>query len=131
MHRQGRDVLGAVPLPDPLGEVVEEFTIAPGTARSYTVAKGQYIQIIDVAGRQCSDFVAFNRDALDRGIEQELDPTVTRTLGGRAYPGPGLHSRFFDRDMPPLLELVQDPVGRHDPFGLPCASVLLIRFAGM
>ena len=122
VHRQSSHTLSAVPLPDPLGEVVDEFTIAPGTARSYAVAKGQYIQIIDVAGRQCSDFVAFNRRALERGIEQELDPTVTRTLGGRAYPGPGLHSRFFDRDMQPMLELVQDTVGRHDTFGLACAA---------
>lgn len=122
VHRQGNHLLSAPPLPEPLGEVVDEFTIAPGTARSYTVAKGQYIQIIDVAGRQCSDFVAFNRQALERGIEQELDPTVTRTLGGRAYPGPGLHSRFFDRDMQPMLELVQDTVGRHDTFGLACAA---------
>ena len=122
VHRQGSRILTAVPLPDPLGEVVDEFTIAPGTARSYTVAKGQYIQVIDVAGRQCSDFVAFNRRALDRGFEQELDPTVTRTLGGRAYPGPGLHSRFFDREMQPVLELVQDTVGRHDTFGLACAA---------
>lgn len=122
VQRHGRDVLSAPPLPEPLGEVVDEFTIAPGTARSYTVAKGQYIQIIDVAGRQCSDFVAFNRQALERGIEQELDPTVTRTLGGRAYPGPGLHSRFFDREMQPMLELVQDTVGRHDTFGLACAA---------
>jgi len=122
VQRHGRHALDAPPLPEPLGEVVDEFTIAPGTARSYTVAKGQYIQIIDVAGRQCSDFVAFNRRALERGIEQELDPTVTRTLGGRAYPGPGLHSRFFDRDMQPMLELVQDTVGRHDTFGLACAA---------
>ena len=122
VHRSGSRILSAVPLPEPLGEVVDEFTIAPGTARSYTVAKGQYIQVIDVAGRQCSDFVAFNRRALDRGTEQELDPTVTRTLGGRAYPGPGLHSRFFDRDMQPVLELVQDTVGRHDTFGLACAA---------
>jgi aminomethyltransferase len=122
VHRSGSRILTAVPLPEPLGEVVDEFTIAPGTARSYTVAKGQTIQVIDVAGRQCSDFVAFNRRALDRGIEQELDPTVTRTLGGRAYPGPGLHSRFFDREMQPVLELVQDTVGRHDTFGLACAA---------
>lgn len=122
VHRQGSRILTAVPLPEPLGEVVDEFTIAPGSARSYTVAKGQTIQVIDVAGRQCSDFVAFNRRALDRGFEQELDPTVTRTLGGRAYPGPGLHSRFFDREMQPVLELVQDTVGRHDTFGLACAA---------
>ena len=122
IHRHQTQILRAPALPGPLGEVVDEFTIAPGTARSYSVQPGQYIQVIDVAGRQCSDFVAFNRRALERGIEHELDPTVTRTLSNRAYPGPGLYSRFYDRQMQPMLEVIQDTVGRHDTFGLACAA---------
>lgn len=114
--------LWAPPLPEPLGEVIDEFTITPGTARDYTVAAGQYIQILDVAGRQCSDFVALNRRALDTGREIDLDPTVTRTLNGNAYPGPGLFSRFYDRDMQPMLEVVRDTVGRHDTFALACTA---------
>lgn len=107
-------------LPEPLGELVDEFTIAPGTAHSYQVAAGQYLQVIDVAGRQCSDFVAFNRRALDRGQTLDLDPTVTRTLNNSAYPAPGLFSKFFDRNMQPMLEVVRDTVGRHDTFALAC-----------
>ncbi|MEO1623377.1 MAG: hypothetical protein AAFU53_20410, partial [Cyanobacteria bacterium J06632_3] len=38
----------------PLGTVVAEYRIAPGEAITYTVAHGQYIQIIDVCGSQCS-----------------------------------------------------------------------------
>ncbi|WAE54223.1 DUF1989 domain-containing protein [Stutzerimonas frequens] len=109
-------------LPTPLGELVDEFTIRPGTARDYEVGAGQYIQVIDVAGRQCSDFVAFDRRGLDAGREIDLDPTVTRTLNGNAYPGPGLFSRFFDRDMQPMLEVVRDTVGRHDTFALACTA---------
>lgn len=109
-------------LPAPLGEVIDEFTISPGTARDYTVAAGQYIQVLDVAGRQCSDFIAFNRRGLDRGREIDLDPTVTRTLNGNAYPGPGLFSKFFDRDLQPMLEVVRDTVGRHDTFALACSA---------
>ena len=109
-------------LPEPLGEVIDEFTLAPGTARDYCVAPGQYIQVLDVAGRQCSDFVALDRRGLDAGREIELDPTVTRTLNGSAYPGPGLFSRFYDRQMRPMLEVVRDTVGRHDTFGLACAA---------
>ena len=109
-------------LPAPLGELVDEFTISPGTARDYQVTAGQFIQVIDVAGRQCSDFVAFDRRALDSGREIDLDPTVTRTLNGNAYPGPGLFSKFFDRDMQPMLEVVRDTVGRHDTFALACTS---------
>lgn len=109
-------------LPEPLGDVLDEFTLRAGTARSYTVAKGQYIQVLDVAGRQCSDFVALDRRALDRGVELDLDQTVTRTLNGSAYPAPGLFSKFFDRHMQPMLEVVQDTVGRHDSFALACAA---------
>ncbi|HEY0285412.1 MAG TPA: DUF1989 domain-containing protein [Pseudomonas sp.] len=109
-------------LPEPLGDLLDEFTIHPGTAHSYTVGKGQYVQVLDVAGRQCSDFVAFNRRALDRGQELDLDQTVTRTLNGSAYPTPGLFSKFFDRQMQPMLEVVRDTVGRHDSFALACAA---------
>ncbi|PUB40821.1 aminomethyltransferase [Pseudomonas sp. GV047] len=109
-------------LPEPLGEVLDEFTLRAGTAHGYTVAKGQYIQVLDVAGRQCSDFVALDRRALDRGVELDLDQTVTRTLNGSAYPAPGLFSKFFDRHMQPMLEVVQDTVGRHDSFALACAA---------
>ncbi|MBU1330932.1 MAG: aminomethyltransferase family protein [Gammaproteobacteria bacterium] len=109
-------------LPTPLGEVLDEFTITPGTARDYCVGAGQYIQVIDVAGRQCSDFVAFDRRGLDAGREIDLDPTVTRTLNGNAYPGPGLFSKFFDRNLQPMLEVVRDTVGRHDTFALACTA---------
>jgi aminomethyltransferase len=109
-------------LPEPLGELLDEFTIRPGSARAYPVAAGQYMQVIDVAGRQCSDFVAFDRRGLDAGHEIDLDPTVTRTLNGSAWPGPGLFSRFFDRNMQPMLEVVRDTVGRHDTFALACTA---------
>ena len=110
------------PLPEPLGEPLQEFTVRAGTAHSYTVRQGQYIQVLDVAGRQCSDFVALNHRALDRRQELDLDQTVTRTLNGNAYPAPGLFAKFFDRQMQPMLEVVRDTVGRHDSFALACAA---------
>ena len=81
---------------------------------------GEYIQIIDVRGKQCSDFLAFNADKLQRGIERGLDATTTRSLMGSAHPQPGLYRKSFDADMDPLTELVQDTVGRHDNFALAC-----------
>lgn len=122
VHRANPRQVLAPPLPVPLGEVLDEFTIRPGTANAYTVAAGQYIQVLDVAGRQCSDFVAFDRRGLDAGREIDLDPTVTRTLNGNAYPGPGLYSRFYDRDLQPMLEVLRDTVGRHDTFALACTA---------
>jgi aminomethyltransferase len=122
IHRANPRQALAPPLPAPLGEVVDEFTIHPGSAKAYTVATGQYIQALDVAGRQCSDFVAFDHRALDAHREVDLDPTVTRTLNGNAYPGPGLYSRFYNRDLQPMLEVVRDTVGRHDTFALACTA---------
>jgi aminomethyltransferase len=107
-------------LPDPLAEPRYEFRIAAGTAHAYEVAEGEYIQIVDIEGRECSDFQAFNARQLQKGIERDIDPTATRTLMGAAYPLPGLHSKYWDNDLQPTLELIQDTVGRHDTFGFAC-----------
>ena len=109
-------------LPRPLGRVREEWLVKRGTAKAYKVEKGQFIQIIDVEGQQCSDFMAMRSDALDRGLERYIDSTVSRTMARGAYPMPGLHDKFFDQDMRPLLAVRQDTVGRHDTFALACTA---------
>ncbi len=110
------------PLPEPLGPVQEEFRIPRATAKAYTVRKGEYIQIIDVEGRQCSDFMAMNTAALADGRERYIDSTVSRSLTVGAYPQPGLHDKFYDQDMQPLLAVIQDTAGRHDTFALACTE---------
>jgi aminomethyltransferase len=109
-------------LPEPLAEPRLDFRVGSASALDYEVKAGEYIQVIDVAGRQCSDFLAFDRRRLDRGAAAGLDATTTRTLTGVAYPGPGLHSKFFDRHMQPLVEVIRDTVGRHDTFNLACTA---------
>jgi aminomethyltransferase len=109
-------------LPEPLADPVQDMRIHAGTASAYLVRAGEYIQVIDVAGRQCTDFQAFSARKLDKGLECALDATVTRTLLGRSYPVPGLPSKAFDRDFEPLVEIVQDTVGRHDAFATACNS---------
>ena len=110
------------PLPAPLADPRLEVHIDKATAASYEVKAGEFIQIIDVDGRECSDFQAFHRADLDRGLERELDATTTRSIMGAAYPGPGLFSKFFDVDQRPLVEVIRDTVGRHDTFGLACTA---------
>ena len=109
-------------LPPPLAEPRLDLRIDAATAHSYEVRAGEYIQVIDVQGKQCSDFLAFGRAKLERGAERGLDATVTRTLMGNAYPQPGLFGKFYDLDMDPLVEVVQDTVGRHDTFALACQA---------
>jgi aminomethyltransferase len=110
------------PLPEPLGDLRDELRVAKCTARAYEVKAGEYIQVIDVAGRQCSDFVCVDARLLEKGIERSFDMTATRTMTGLLYPGPGLYSKFFTTDLQPLVEVVQDTVGRHDSFGLACTA---------
>jgi aminomethyltransferase len=107
-------------LPEPLADPIADFRIKAATATAYRVRCGDYIQVIDVAGRQCTDFQCFSARKLDRGLALPLDATVTRTLLGRLYPTPGLPSKGFAHDFEPLVELVQDTCGRHDAFATAC-----------
>jgi aminomethyltransferase len=107
-------------LPEPMADPLQEIRIKAATARGYLVKAGEYIQIIDVAGRQMTDFQCFSARKLDKGIQLALDATITRTLTGRAYPTPGLPSKAFALDFEPLVEVVQDTCGRHDAFATAC-----------
>ncbi|MGI9622000.1 MAG: DUF1989 domain-containing protein, partial [Acidimicrobiales bacterium] len=107
-------------LPAPLADASQDFTVDRRTAVAYQVNKGDFIQVLDIEGRECSDFQCFAVVDLDRGKEDVLDPTITRTLMGSAYPGPGLYSKFYNSQMQPLLEVIQDTVGRHDTFNTAC-----------
>lgn len=109
-------------LPDPFGEVRAEFTVRRGTATAYEVRRGEVIQIIDVEGQQCSDFMAFRAAGLEASREEIIDNTATRSLVRHAYPTPGLFDKFYDREMRPLLSVVQDTCGQHDTFGLACTA---------
>src|SRR3954467_2738539 len=111
---------GGVQPPPPPAEPRLDFRVDRADALSYEVRAGEYIQVIDVRGRQCSDFLAFNARKLQEGNERGIDAQVTRTLTGGAYPTVGLHSKYFDLDMDPLCQVVQDTVGRHDSFALAC-----------
>ncbi len=109
-------------LPEPMADPVQDLRIQAARASAYFVRAGEFIQIIDVAGRQCTDFQAFAARKVDKGLDLALDATVTRTLLGRSYPTAGLLSKAFDRDFEPLVEIVQDTVGRHDAFATACNS---------
>lgn len=109
-------------LPEPLAEPILDERISRCTARAFEVKAGDYIQIIDVEGKECSDFQCFDAQKLQAGVERCLDATTTRTLMAHSYPLPGLHSKFFDQDQSALVEVVRDTCGRHDSFGLACTA---------
>lgn len=114
--------LAEPPLPDPLADPLQDIRVDRSTARAYLVKAGEYIQVLDVFGRQCSDFLALDARKLEKGLERSFDMTATRTMTGLLYPMPGLFSKYFDTDLQPLVEVVRDTCGRHDSFGLACTA---------
>ena len=123
VHRQPRAAgEQIVRLPDPLADPLQDQRIEARTAFSYEVKAGQYIQIIDVEGRECSDFQCFDIAALDKGLERCIDATSTRHVVGASYPAPGLLAKFYTQDFEPMVELVRDTCGRHDSFGTACTA---------
>lgn len=122
IHRAADSAPETPELPEPLADPVLDLRIDASTALDYQVRAGQFIQVIDVEGKQCSDFLAFDAHALDGGVELGLDATTTRTLAGAAFPRPGLYGKFYDHRALPLVEVVRDTVGRHDTFALACTA---------
>ena len=116
----GAALAGEPRLPEPLADPRLDERIDRRTAASYEVRAGEWIQIVDVEGRQCTDFQAFHRARLDEGVERCLDMTTTRSLMGLGYPHPGQRAKYLDQDFAALVEVVQDSCMRHDTFGLAC-----------
>ena len=109
-------------LPAPLADPSQDFIVARSTAGAYRVAAGDWFQVVDVQGRQCSDFQCFATADVEAGADVALDANVTHSLVGTSVPAPGLYSKFFNARMQPLVEVIQDTVGRHDTFNLACTS---------
>ena len=94
-------------LPEPLAKPSKEIRVKDSSAVAYKVKAGQYIQIIDVEGQQCSDFQAFLVADLNNNEELCLDPTVTRSQMLASYPAPGTHDKFYNQNSIPLVEVIQ------------------------
>ncbi len=120
IHRTAPPAPGLEILPTPLADQNQDLRIRAATARAYEVKAGEFIQVIDVEGRECSDFQCFDAAQLDGGVEAALDATVTRSLLGASYPMPGLYAKYFTHDFQPMVEIIHDTVGRHDTFNTAC-----------
>ncbi len=79
-----------------------------GSAVAFEVFSGELIQIIDLAGKQVASLVAFG--GVDR--DDVLSTSVTVTANASLVIKVG--DRIFSARQTPLLELVEDSVGRHD-----------------
>ena len=120
IHRTAPPAPGLEILPTPLADQNQDLRIRAATARAYEVKAGEFIQVIDVEGRECSDFQCFDAARLEDGVEAVLDATTTRSLMGASYPMPGLYAKYFTHDFKPMVEIIHDTVGRHDTFNTAC-----------
>ncbi len=88
--------------------LVKEIRIPGEHAKAFELRQGQFLQIIDLAGGQVTDFIAFNLNNYD----EKLSPTHTRTslLSLKFSAGDELRTIFRN----PIFMVVEDTVGAHD-----------------
>ncbi len=91
-----------------LGAPRLELRIEPGDARAYRVAEGEYVQLVDLEGKQCTDFLAFNGTDLD----DEMNLTLTRANCEALWPEEGQY--IYSDNGVALLRVEEDLVKRHD-----------------
>jgi len=72
------------------------------------VTKGQRLKIIDLEGQQAVDFLCYNNNDLS----DRYSATNTVKVQGNVYVGLG--SILYSDSGIPLLEVVEDTIGRHD-----------------
>ena len=96
---------------------MHDHVIEPGHAHAVRLAAGQVLTIVDVAGSQVADMVAFS--AADSETEW-LSPTHTRSALGRLRRRSG--DTLLTNERRPILRLTRDDVGVHDMAFAMCDS---------
>lgn len=99
----------------PALKVKQEIPIPAGTGVAFHVARGEFVQLIDLEGQQAADFFAFN--ALD--VSEYLSAEHTRVFVDRLFPQVG-HS-FATNLRRPIVKLQEDhSPGIHDMLFAAC-----------
>lgn len=96
--------------------------IAPRTGTAFALRKGQVLWVIDPRGVQVSDMLAFAagdvREVISAGRTFDYEETIRLTTG----------NRIWSNRSNPLLEIVEDTVGRHDFLLTPCSEATFRHF---
>jgi uncharacterized protein YcgI (DUF1989 family) len=86
----------------------DRITVPAGHARAFSLGIGTLLTVRQTTGQQVVDLIAFRPEDLT----ERLSPSHTIASSGRMWPAVG--GRFLSNRRTPLLELVEDMVGRHD-----------------
>ena len=108
-------------------KVVNDIHIPPKSARALAVEAGQTVRIIDTAGRQPGDFVAFKADDLSVKFSQARTRVENRTV--RVTQGHAL----WTNTQPPrvMFTIAADMCGTHDLLYTPCCRYALEKRFGL
>ena len=97
-------------------------TIGPRSGVAFRLIQGQTLRVIDPQGMQVSDLLAYNaadvREAISNGRTFDYEETIALTTGNRLWSN---RSR-------PMLEILEDTVGRHDFLLTPCSEETFRHF---
>ena len=90
--------------------------ISPRSGTAFTLDRGQRLSVIDPCGEQVADLLAFNRndvgEAISSGRTLDYASKIYLTVGDLLY----------SNRSNPMLEIIEDDVGRHDFLLTPCSK---------
>jgi uncharacterized protein YcgI (DUF1989 family) len=96
--------------------------IAPRSGTAFIVRQGQILTVIDPAGSQVADCLAFAandvREVLSNGRTFDYEETIRLTAG---------HTLWSNRSRV-MLDIVEDTLGRHDFLLTPCSEATFRHF---
>lgn len=100
----------------------EPVRISPRTGTAFTLAKGQFLTVMDVEGCQVADLLAFCaadlREVISNGRTFDYEETLRLTTGNALWSN---RSRK-------LMTITDDTVGSHDFLLTPCSSATFRHF---
>ena len=96
--------------------------IGPRSGVAFPLRRGETLRVIDPAGVQVSDLLAYNatdvREAISNGRTFDYEETVALTAG----------NRLWSNRSNPMMTIVEDTVGRHDFLLTPCSEATFRHF---
>jgi uncharacterized protein len=90
--------------------------IEPRSGVAFTISAGQTLTVTDPLGRQVADLLAFNADDVGEAISSGR----TLDYASKIYLTTG--DTLWSNRSRPMLEIVEDTVGRHDFLLTPCSK---------
>jgi uncharacterized protein YcgI (DUF1989 family) len=110
-----------------MNKIIQQIEVPPMSARAFTVARGQRVRIIDVAGGQPGDLVAFHAHDLQERFSQARTRVENRTCRI------GAGHQLWTNAQPPrvMLSVTGDTGAGHDLLYTPCCRYALEKRFGV